>query len=129
MHYMIVIGVLGYGADASANQAARPKCRVANDRETFSSTTIKQPVFHRCFGKSGSTPARGRNGFLEPTKSLHLRPVSNRRQRSGQGEYGLPRRLSSDPLAPLANEEPEVLPKISMKGWIALCLPQCLFEL
>lgn len=28
MHYIVVVGVLEYGADASANQVARLKCRV-----------------------------------------------------------------------------------------------------
>lgn len=30
MHYMIVSGGLEYGADASASQVARPKCRVCD---------------------------------------------------------------------------------------------------
>ena len=30
MHHKVVVSVLGYGADASASQAARPKCRVCD---------------------------------------------------------------------------------------------------
>lgn len=129
MHYMVVMGVLGYGADTSANQAARPKCRVAIDRETFSSTTTKQPVFSPLLRKIRLPPACGRNGFLEPTKSLHLQPCLQSTSKLGAGRYGLPDSLSPDPLAPLANEEHDVRPKISMIRGIALCLPQGLFEL
>lgn len=36
MHYMVVIGVLGHGADASANQTARLKCHVRDrSRDLF----------------------------------------------------------------------------------------------
>lgn len=78
MHCMVVIGVLVYGADASASHVARPRCRVAIDRETFSSTTTKQPVFSPLLRKirlHPSTRAKWFFGVIKISPHTVLPPI------------------------------------------------------
>jgi hypothetical protein len=129
MHQIVAVGILGYGADPSANQAARPRCRVCNRSRDLFIDNDQATCFLTAASENPALPQHAGEMAFGANKIAPPPPCLQSTSKLGAGRYGLPDSLSPDPLAPLANEEPEVLPKISMKRGSALCLPQCLFKL